>query len=228
MNPADLQSTTAAETRHLISVNRGWLGGCEVYASKNERFSLRSGVYERELKHRFETMMAGTDLFLDVGAGEGFFSCCLLRRTDARVVAFESGESRAAVLKDNVERNSAPSCDRWTFAGDHRGHESAVVSLDAIAEEGADSVLLKIDAPGDEVALLTGAAKILDDEETRVLIRLYGREHQAACMSILDEHGFSVELVGPAWWRPFVPDLAHQESACWLVAEKQPFEMLLS
>ena len=59
-------------------------------------------------------------------------------------------------------------------------------------------------------------------------IRLYGREHQAACMSILDEHGFSVELVGPAWWRPFVPDLAHQESACWLVAEKQPFEMLLS
>lgn len=172
--------------------------------------------------------MAGTDLFLDVGAGEGFFSGCHLRRTDGRVVAFESDASRVAVLKDNVDRNSAPRGERWTFAGDHRRGDHAIVSLDAIATRREDSVLLKIDAPGDEVGLLTGAAKILDDEETRVLIRLYGREHQAACMSLLDEHGFSVELVGPAWWRPFVPDLSHQESACWLVAEKRPFEMRLS
>ena len=219
---------TALENRRLTAVRRGWLHGCELYLSRAESLPVRTGVYERELRHRFESMAAAADLFIDIGAGEGFFSSYLVRMTQAEVIAFEADDDSFEVLRQNLGCNASTD-EQLTLRGDHHlADGSGVIQLDQ--EIGSDSraVMLKIDAEGDELALLRGATRLLDREDTSVLIRLHGKRNLTACMHLLDEHGFSVEMVSPAWWRPFVPDQSFDQESRWLIAEKHAFEVLPS
>ena len=227
MKSAD-HPVSALENRRLTAIRRGWLHGCELYLSRAEALPVRTGVYERELRHRFESMASAADLFIDIGAGKGFFSSYLVRMTRAEIIAFEADDNAFEVLRQNLGCNASTD-EQLTLRGEHHLPDgSGVIQLDEEIQSHQRTVMLKIDAEGDELALLQGATRLLDREDSSVLIRLHGKRNQTACMHLLDEHGFSVELVSPAWWRPFVPDQSFDQESRWLVAEKHPFEVLPS
>lgn len=205
----------------LTPIRRGWLGGCELYLPPTHRFPLSSGVYERELRHRFDSLASETGCFVDIGAGVGYFTAYFLRRTDARVIAFESD----ARLADRIGQNAAHNTVRPDRLVIHRTDASNLIG-DKLVHHVEGPVFLKIDDADNELSRLRELASLLDREDTRVLVRLRGRRHQDACMRQLDEHGYSVEIVTPAWWRPLLPDASFDPAARWLIGEKRPFEML--
>lgn len=211
------------ENRELHSIRRGLLDGCSIYLSKKERFPVRSGFYERELRSPFATLAADCRIFVDVEAGRGFLSAYVLRHTRARVFAFESNPELGGILLRNLGCNTEDP-GRVRFYGET---DPSDITLDRLigAEEGP--VLLKIDVPrGAEFTILAGAEALLDREDTRVVMRLSDHASEVRAMGVLDEHGFNVSLVAPAWWRPVVPDAFFAAESVWLVAEKAPFEIL--
>jgi hypothetical protein len=211
------------DDRELHTIRHGLLGGCEVYLSKKERFPVRSGFYERELKTRFAEMAADARLFIDIGAGEGFLSAYVLRHTKARVMAFEQDPRLAGILLRNLACNTVES-HRVSFYGDT---DPGDIAIDRLTSPEPGPILLKIHAVGGaERKVLDGAGELLDREDTRVVVRLTDREAESRCMHILDDFGFNVSLVTPAWWRPVVRDPSFDADSVWLVADKSGFEML--
>ncbi|MBL9153488.1 MAG: hypothetical protein JNK37_13425 [Verrucomicrobiales bacterium] len=217
-----LPTTRRTDDRELHTIRRGLLGGCEVYLSKKERFPVRSGFYQRELRRHFPHLAADAHLFVDIGAGEGFLSAYMLRHTAAKVVAFERDPRLSGILLRNLACNTAES-HRVGFYGDTN---PADIALDRLTTGERGPVLIKIQAPGAERKILEGAGRLLDREDTRVVARLTDRESEARCMHLLDEYGFNVSLVTPAWWRPVVRDHSFDVDSVWLVAEKPRFEVL--
>lgn len=210
------------DERQLHTIRHGLLDGCEVYLSKQERFPVRSGFYERELRRRFPSLASDARLFVDIGAGGGFLSAYMLRHTAARVIAFERDPRLAGILLRNLACNTADS-HRVGFYGDT---DPADIALDRLTAGEGGPVLIKINAPGAERRVLEGAGRLLERDDTRVVARLSDRESEARCMQLLDEFGFSVSLVTPAWWRPVVRDASFDLDSVWLVAEKPAFESL--
>ncbi|MCB1089417.1 MAG: hypothetical protein KDM63_20430, partial [Verrucomicrobiae bacterium] len=139
------------------------------------------------------------------------------------VMAFERDPQMGRILLRNLACNTSES-HRIQFYGDT---DPAGIAIDRLMNGERGPVLLKVStAAGIEQRILAGASDLLDREDTRVIVRLGDRESEAGCMRLLDDHGFSVSLVTPAWWRPVVRDRSFDPDHIWLVAEKTPFEIL--
>ncbi|MCB1236107.1 MAG: FkbM family methyltransferase [Verrucomicrobiae bacterium] len=218
------------EPRQFYAIRHGLLDGCEAYLSKRDRFPLRAGTYEREIRSRFAILAKDAGVFLDIGAAEGFFSVYMLRHTDARVYAFENESVFGDVLVRNLERNTRNGhrvmvTDRPVGRQTYNG---LAWTVDRIVGNQEGPVLLKIDAESAETDVLQGAERILEREDTRVMVKLHTKHAEAQCMWLLDEHGFNVEIIGQAWWRTLVKDRASDEGARWLIADKEPIDGLFS
>lgn len=221
--PSTMPNPTSDARLELHRIRRGLLVGCEVYLPEKRRFPVRSGVFEREILGRFEHLKEEVRIFVDIGAGEGLFSAYLLRRSAARVLAFEPNPELHGVLLRNLAGNTEDH-ERFAVFADA---DPTRIALDALIGTQPGPVLLKIESPAGAIEpILKGAADLLDREDTRVMIRLTGRASEIRCMQILDDFGFSVEIVAPAWWRPLVRDSHHHPESVWMVAEKRPFEIL--
>jgi hypothetical protein len=207
----------------LYAIRRGFLGGCEAYLSKRDRFPIRIGTFEKEITEHFSKLAEGTEAFVDIGAAEGFFSMYMLRNTEAKVFVFEDSETCQERLHENLARNSTRE-DRFSFPAEEPefATEPAPPTIDALVAGITGPVMIKIDAPEDELGLLEGADETLTRDDTRVLIKLPSKIIESRCMWLLDEYGFNMELVGPAWWRSFVKDPGSESGSRWLMAEKSP------
>lgn len=184
---------------------------------------MRSGFYERELRTPFATLAADCRIFVDVEAGQGFLSAYVLRHTRARVFAFESNPELGGILLRNLGCNTDDP-GRVSFYGETNPSD---ITLDRLVGGEEGPVLLKIDVSlGTEAAILEGASGLLDREDTRVVMRLSDHASEVRAMGLLDEYGFNVNLVAPAWWRPVLPYASFDAESVWLVAEKAPFEIL--
>ena len=217
------------DASRLYAIRRGFLGGCEAYLSKRDRFPIRTGTYEREVTEHFSKLANRAEAFVDIGAAEGFFSMYVLRNTEAKVFVFEDSETCRERLHENLARNSGRH-DRFAFPAEDAefSTENPSPTIDALVAGIDGPVMIKIDAPEDELGLLEGADETLTRDDTRVLIKLPSKVIESRCMWLLDEYGFNVELIGPAWWRAIVKDPGNQSGSRWLIAEKSAVRDLFS
>lgn len=217
------------ETPKLYAIRGGFLGGCEAYLSKRDSIPIRTGIYEREVSEHFAKLAEGAEVFVDIGAADGFFSMYMLRNTEAKVLVYEESQTRQERLYQNLVHN-AGQADRFSFldAEMEAAPESEPPTIDDLVAGVAGPAVIKIDAPEDELDLLEGAAATLARDDTRVLIKLPSKIVESRCMWLLDEYGFNIELIGPAWWRAFVKDPGSADGSRWLIAEKSPVRDLFS
>jgi hypothetical protein len=108
------------------------------------------------------TALRSGDVFLDLGAGIGYFSVLAARVVGARgrVLALESDESRRDALETLVQRNEA--ADRVEVPGDAAAALPAIdVWLAATPALAARIRCVRMDAAGDEARLLAGMRTLL-------------------------------------------------------------------
>jgi FkbM family methyltransferase len=169
----DLQAVTMREGFDLLYAPGSYLGR-----------TVAGGVYEPEQTALVRMAVAPGWLFVDAGAGIGYYTM-LAAKLGCQVVAFEPSSNHAiisAALRRNklhatvisaavgdtngdgtLYLNAGNDGDNRTTAG--AGEWSAepvrVLTLDSLGLAPAGPVLLKVDVQGSELAVLRGAAEFL-------------------------------------------------------------------
>lgn len=178
------------------------------------------GLQERELYPFFKDMSQGIETALDVGAADGFYTLFLLHRTPAKkVIAFEPQDSCLTKLKRNLALNPRPSATQFVLNTSLVGTSAGQFRLDNL-ELSDGPCLVKIDTEGAERDILNSAKKLLSRSNTRWIIETHSEKLEKDCIELLEAHGFKTQIIGPAWWRIFIPELRVMEHNRWLIAQR--------
>jgi FkbM family methyltransferase len=159
-----------------------------------------AGEYEPEVTRRLMHELRPDDVFYDIGANVGYYTCAALKHGVGRVMAFEPDPLTASVLRLNLRLNGAAEAacqvleialgSAATNAVFHRSHvsnsgRSGFHAVDAVASfevriETVDSLLaagripaptvMKIDVEGHEHEVLRGASRLLHCFPPRLIV----------------------------------------------------------
>lgn len=178
------------------------------------------GLYERELHRWVRSLGRHAVTAIDVGAADGAYSMYFLKRTGVRTVyAFESDAAALEHLRANLQLND--------LAGDARLHVfpsaagtggDGTVALDSLADRIVTPCVIKLDVEGSEMDVLSGASALLRRGGTSWIIETHSAALEEDCARLLRDHGLSVRIVSPAWWRAAVPEHRPMTHNRWLVA----------
>lgn len=167
-----------------------------------------------------EKLADGLGTAIDIGAAEGEFTVFFLKTAHAKkVLAFEPNPENRENFLTNLKLNGLADDDRLKVIKKYLGQkeDDEWTSLDSFVEELREPVLVKMDVDGGEVEVLLGAKKLLRMPGIRFLIETHSAELEAQCIRILNDSGFTTQIIYNAWWRYFVKDqrpIAHNR---WLV-----------
>lgn len=179
------------------------------------------GIYECETNPWLREAGRRAASVVDAGAGCGELSMWALRQTNVRtVLAYDSSPARWPIFRENLRLNGFGDDSRLTavqgmFLGPDAG--PAWQTLGDLPEP----VLLKIDVDGGEEAILRNMHDVMRRKACLFLIETHSKELDAACRMLLEEAGYRVSAIDPAWWRCFIPEQRPAEFNRWLVAERR-------
>ena len=181
------------------------------------------GIAINRIEWREITMMIAAcreyrpDLFIDVGANIGLYSCIVGRaRLVPRVVAFEPDQRNFARLNDNVERNRLTDIVQTrphavgATAGTVRlspgppentglskidntaidGYEVSVIKLDDAFDIQKRSIAVKIDVEGAELQVLEGAANLFSRNFGYAQIEGHGDARASEITQLMQTYGW--------------------------------------
>lgn len=178
------------------------------------------GLYERETNAWLQHAIRRASSVIDAGAGCGELSMWALRHPNIqRALAYDSSPARWPIFEENLKLNGFQRDARLTgVQGMFLGPDSepAWDILGTLPEP----ILLKIDVDGGEEAILRGLHDVMRKKVCMFLIETHSRQLDDSCRSLLEEAGYRVSVVSPAWWRCFIPEQRPAEFNRWLVAER--------
>lgn len=200
----------------------GLLRGRYFVVDPRERSLRLFGLDETEIASAVRGFTADSEIAVDVGANDGwysvFFASC---KNIRRVIALEPAPSAWPLLEKNLEANGAHCAAKVElirrFAGCVDSEQSR--KLDSVLQAEHRKLIVKIDVEGGEADVLKGAARILQSRQARLIIETHSREAENECLSLLHGFGYHVSIVNQGWYRSVVPEyrpLAHNR---WLVAQ---------
>jgi FkbM family methyltransferase len=176
------------------------------------------GEYEPEVTRRLMGELRPDDVFYDVGANVGYYTCAAVKNGVGCVLAFEPDPLTASVLRLNLRLNAAASAScqvmevalgrtagREVF---HRAHvsnsgrsgfrpvdavqsfEVAIETIDELIAAGRAPAptVLKIDVEGSEHDVLLGASRLLERCPPRLIVFEAPRDLLAAPVHPLAAH----------------------------------------
>lgn len=168
----------------------------------NPRSSLRKifGLYECEHDAWLRAVLPGTDLIIDIGANDGYFTFgaarAIARYRKPRAIAFEPDARHIARLR-HARADAGYDAEaiqlRPFFVG--LGQRKQVIALDWLPE--ADSelrALIKIDVDGGEMRVLGGATKWIDQRH-HFMIEVHRPEYFPQITALFAERGIALKRV---------------------------------
>jgi len=155
----------------------------------------------------------GNDVFYDIGANIGCFTC-LMAGIGAEVYAFEPGPKAVEEIEKNLDMNSLDAkiqnyalsdSNEWKPFEVHRGvdgEQRIVDDAESHVEcKTADSLGLpspdaaKIDVEGHEMQVLHGMEELLKEARPVLYIEAHGSENLSAVKTFLQERDYETELM---------------------------------
>ena len=159
---------------------------------------------------------AAPDLFLDLGANCGVYSCILLKnRLVPRAVLFEPDAENADLLRENLQINnlSARAELHQAAVGRARGRATLVpgppdnkgqsrvapgersypieiVAVDDVVTATGKTIAVKIDVEGFECEVLAGMTRVLNENRGIAQIETY--DHEPAVMAAMKAAGYAL------------------------------------
>jgi FkbM family methyltransferase len=197
--------------RSGINAGMKWIAGSSIHGCW-------LGHYEHEKQQLVRSLIKPGMTVFDIGANAGFYTLAFSRLVGptGHVWAFEPfAENASNVLRhlalnqiSNVTLiqaavadkagltgfNIAPSNSMGTVTESVGTYSVPVIALDALIETGAVRMpdVIKMDVEGAESRVLEGAARILNEGTTSLLIALHGAEQVDACLSLLSRVRYQV------------------------------------
>lgn len=213
-----LKTTLLPKESSPRNVLAGILRGLQFEINPSNQTQIWLGLQERELYPFFTKLSQDIEMAIDVGAADGFYTLFLLHKTSARhVIAFEPQDSCLEQLRKNIALNRMPSSTQFTLNTSCVGTSEAHMKLDDLTVSDGPC-LIKIDTEGAERDILNSAHKFLAKRNSRWIIETHSKELEKDCENILQKHGFKTQILGPAWWRVFIPELRVMDHNRWLIA----------
>jgi FkbM family methyltransferase len=178
------------------------------------------GSYEPEKMHLAASLLHQGDVAFDIGANAGIYTLLFseLVGPSGRVVAFEPSPANVGYLLEHQSLNVATNVlvvaaavsresgramfDLGTDSSTGRMSPHGALEIDTIrlddfvAKENCRPSLIKVDVEGAEVDVLEGASKTLRDLAPLLLIATHSAALKAACIELLEHHGYSVRELG--------------------------------
>jgi tRNA A58 N-methylase Trm61 len=194
----------------------------EIDFDRDSRYWL--GLYEIELVRHVRALCGPGSACFDLGSGSGFYALVFARRGGGRVLAVEADPGTCARLRRSVVANpdlaSAIEVLNSRIARETNPSEGDV-SVDELAYRPGGFVpdLVKIDVEGNEVAAIRGAERLLSERKPHVIVETHSEDLDAACRWLLEDHGYTVEIVKPRRW---VPEVRTLDFNRWCVARGAP------
>jgi FkbM family methyltransferase len=196
-----------------VRIRSGPLRGRRWSIVSGSRFLL--GSYEQPQARALGELVEKGDVVCDVGAHMGYFTAIasLQAGPTGRVLAFEPRPLNASLLRRHVRINQLENVDTIQAAvgdatgqaafesrtGTGTGHLSEtgdlvvrILSLDYLHETGRLPRIdvLRVDAEGAEVGVLTGARRVIERFRPRILLATHGAGSHNGCVRILDGLGY--------------------------------------
>ena len=192
--------------RFILGSLSGEGGGASVYFNRVEPG--QTAAFAKELKPGHT--------FFDIGANVGYYTILASRLvgSNGSIAAFEPVMRNMGYLQRHLELNGISNAralpfaisDKAGIASFKTGSDSAMgmldrsgdtlvptISLDEIASRlGARPDVLKIDVEGEEVAVLTGAAKVLEEDRPIIFLSTHSPELRESCLEHLNSRGYDV------------------------------------
>ena len=168
----------------------------------NPRSSLRKvfGLYEYEHAAWLRAVLPDTDLIIDIGANDGYFTFgaarAIARYRQPRAIAFEPDERHIERLRQ-ARMEAGYDADtiqlRPFFVG--LGLKQRVIALDWLPEADSDlRALIKIDVDGGEMRVLGGAKKWINQRH-HFMIEVHRTEYFQQIIALFAERGITLERV---------------------------------
>lgn len=204
----------------------GYFAGLRLLLDLQCEFQHYVGLYERELLPHWRRLGHGCRSVVDLGAAKGELAVrSLLRREIERVIAVEPAAPELEQFARNLELNGLTGDPRLHLHGGYAGRGAGPEwrTLDELAADLPEPILVKIDIDGPESDVLrTGAALLRRD--CRFVIETHSAEAEAGCLAQLAAAGYQTRIINPAWWRRLLPETRIVAHNRWLVAARAPLE----
>lgn len=198
----------------LQKSGRVWTGpgrGLRLHGPDSARVYL--GLYEAELNRWIRRLVKPGVRTFDIGAQFGLDALMFARLSRAAVLTVEADRALEPVIRGNLAANGMAERIETAFAFVGDGHDSTV-SIDQLATRHFVPGFVKMDIEGAEAAALRGAPATLSRCD-RWLIETHGRDIEDACVALLADHGFRIEVQNARRW---LPDLRPAPHNRWVIA----------
>lgn len=188
--------------RHM-KVLRGPFRGGMFYSSPHASLRKLFGLYEHELNPWIYRAIARSNLVIDVGANDGYFTFGALQAMKrhhglGKLIAFEPSRENLLQLEiaraaARISRDDIRLIDKFVGAADDKD----TTTLDALPEADSPQVraLIKIDVEGAELDVLSGARKWIKPESL-FLIEVHEVEFFDKIRSIFSAAGVELQKIG--------------------------------
>jgi hypothetical protein len=173
------------------------------------------GLYEIELDRHLRRMLQLGVAAFDVGAQHGYDSLAIVKRTGARVAAFESDPARIRGMRESFALN--PGLAHLIEPVEATvGNGPAELRLDDWVQNGGFVPgFIKIDVEGAEVGVLRSAARILSRWRPALVVEVHSPQLEREAGGLLMEHGYRPRVVSQRRLWPDHRPIGHNR---WLVA----------
>jgi methyltransferase FkbM-like protein len=179
------------------------------------------GLYEVELnRHLRRFCEAGVKCF-DVGGYLGYDAVVLAKLCHSDVASFECDIANCGRMQRTFVANRELNRHLRVVnarVGARSDESAGVISLDdfAFSPDGFIPDLIKVDIEGDEVAALSGAARILQRRRPHLIVETHGAALEAQCITELQRHGYEPRIVDARRWLRDDRPARHNR---WLIAQ---------
>jgi len=93
-------------------------------------------------------------------------------------------------------------------------------SVDSLANDAPEPVMLKIDVEGCELDVLHGARSLLESGSCLLVVETHSVELERDCVAFLEELGYKTQVIDNAWYRVLIPESRPLPHNRWLSAER--------
>jgi hypothetical protein len=200
----------------------GIASGLKMKISLDHKLQRYLGLDEREIHSSFEKFARRSNVFVDIGASDGYYGLVYRKlNSEGIVYSCDANPSYAEEQRSNFMLNGFP-LNRIRiiskFITDHTDNES--ITLDDLIEEDHGSIFIKTDVDGGELLVLKGIESTLKQKDCNIIVETHSLELEEKCTAYLQDMGYKTQVIPNAWWRLFVPEqrpIAHNR---WFRAEK--------
>ena len=151
------------------------------------------GLYEIELNRHLRRLCKPGVACFDVGGCMGYDALVLARLSGSSVVSFEADPAACERMRANFSLN--PESSQIRIVEGTVGAAGANVTVDGAAAGFGIPGFVKIDVEGDELEVLRGAEKTIDDHRPSLIVETHSRELEHRCGAFLVERGYQPLVV---------------------------------